>query len=132
MSEYTAEQVEQVQRRMAVASHSDCEDAAAMLHAYAATLRQQAERCPYCDNTGDVHSIDGEWRGEYHECKARQAERGDGAVSDADIHRLLRSQKPFGELHPSDYERMREAVAPLLRAPAEQGGMVDDALDAQL
>jgi hypothetical protein len=50
--------------------------------AYAATLRQQAERCPYCDNTGDVHSIDGEWRGECHECKARHAERGDGAVSD--------------------------------------------------
>src|ERR1700757_4904925 len=22
------------------------------------------ERCPYCDNTGDVHGIDGEWRGE--------------------------------------------------------------------
>lgn len=21
------------------------------------------ERCPYCDDTGDVHSIDGEWRG---------------------------------------------------------------------
>lgn len=22
-----------------------------------------AKRCPYCDDTGDVHSIDGEWRG---------------------------------------------------------------------
>lgn len=21
------------------------------------------EVCPYCDNTGDVHSADGEWRG---------------------------------------------------------------------
>lgn len=26
------------------------------------------ERCEYCDGTGDVHSFDGEWRGECHEC----------------------------------------------------------------
>ena len=25
--------------------------------------RENDGRCPYCDDTGDVHSIDGEWRG---------------------------------------------------------------------
>jgi len=32
----------------------------------------QPNRCPYCDDTGDVHSIDGEWRGTCH-CPAGQA-----------------------------------------------------------
>lgn len=27
------------------------------------TQLDQKERCPYCDGTGDVHSIDGQWRG---------------------------------------------------------------------
>src|ERR1700744_3588560 len=36
---------------------------------YAPMLETAPEpRCPYCDNTGDVHSIDGEWRGECNEC----------------------------------------------------------------
>lgn len=26
-------------------------------------LLAQPERCKYCDGTGDIHSIDGEWRG---------------------------------------------------------------------
>jgi len=30
------------------------------------------KRCPNCDDTGDVHSIDGEWRGTC-ECPAGQA-----------------------------------------------------------
>jgi hypothetical protein len=32
----------------------------------------QPNRCPNCDDTGDVHSIDGEWRGTCH-CPAGQA-----------------------------------------------------------
>lgn len=28
-----------------------------------AALRQGAQRCEYCDGTGDVHALDGEWRG---------------------------------------------------------------------
>lgn len=27
-------------------------------------------RCPHCDDTGDVHGLDGEWRGECVQCKA--------------------------------------------------------------
>ena len=34
-------------------------------------LAQPACRCPNCDGTGDVHSPDGQWRGECH-CKAQQ------------------------------------------------------------
>lgn len=30
-------------------------------------------RCGYCDGTGDVHSIDGEWRGVCTECEAGEA-----------------------------------------------------------
>lgn len=32
-------------------------------------------RCEYCDDTGDVHSPDGEWRGECTECEAALAAR---------------------------------------------------------
>lgn len=41
----------------------------------------KAERCPYCDGTGDVHSVDGQWRGRCScpDGKAEQAE----APSDA-------------------------------------------------
>lgn len=31
-------------------------------------------RCPYCDGTGDVHSITGEWRGACTECDANDPE----------------------------------------------------------
>lgn len=27
--------------------------------------------CPYCNGTGDIHSIDGEWRGQCTECKPK-------------------------------------------------------------
>jgi len=30
----------------------------------------KGSRCEYCDGTGDVHSIDGEWRGVCTECDA--------------------------------------------------------------
>jgi hypothetical protein len=40
----------------------------------AAPQPAQAERCKYCDDTGDVHSIDGQWRGRCT-CKAAQAEQ---------------------------------------------------------
>lgn len=42
--------------------------------AWQAAQAQAAERCKYCDNTGDVHSPTGEWRGVCTECKqvARQ------------------------------------------------------------
>lgn len=35
---------------------------------------QTEKRCQYCDGTGDVHSIDGQWRGECHCQKQAQAE----------------------------------------------------------
>ena len=44
----------------------------AMLAASPAQPVQPPKRCPNCDDTGDVHSIDGEWRGVCH-CPAGQA-----------------------------------------------------------
>jgi uncharacterized paraquat-inducible protein A len=40
------------------------------------------ERCEYCDGTGDVHSIDGEWRGECTECDASKPERQTATIED--------------------------------------------------
>jgi hypothetical protein len=46
------------------------EQAAQLLYtASISKLAALAERCEYCDNTGDVHSIDGEWRSECTVCK---------------------------------------------------------------
>lgn len=39
-----------------------------------AAPQAETQRCPNCDDTGDVHSIDGEWRGICH-CPAGQALR---------------------------------------------------------
>jgi uncharacterized paraquat-inducible protein A len=40
------------------------------------------KRCEYCDGTGDVHSIDGEWRGECTECDASKPERQTATIED--------------------------------------------------
>lgn len=125
MSEYTAGQVERAAGSVRVRSSDELE-VERMLCAYAAALRQQ-ERCPYCDNTGDVHSIDGEWRGECHECKARHAERGDGAVSDEVVgaawnayEQSMSTRERFTQAYKRIAMRVAiEAAAPLLRAPAE-------------
>ena len=39
------------------------------------------QRCTYCDGTGDVHSIDGEWRGTCH-CAAAPAPQAQDALQD--------------------------------------------------
>lgn len=41
--------------------------------ALAAAPQPQPERCKYCDGTGDVHSITGEWRG-VCDCEAGKAQ----------------------------------------------------------
>lgn len=53
--------------------HSDdqiYEFASARVKAALASNKAVVPRCQYCDGTGDVHSIDGEWRGECTECDA--------------------------------------------------------------
>ena len=42
----------------------------------------KVERCRYCDGTGDVHSLDGEWRGTCTECTAPTggAQAGDALI----------------------------------------------------
>lgn len=50
------------------------------------------KRCEYCDGTGDVHSIDGEWRGACTACKAPEAPlrisagRRDGGWQEFDVN----------------------------------------------
>ena len=39
------------------------DNARAALAALRSMPAEPVKRCPYCDDTGDVHSIDGEWRG---------------------------------------------------------------------
>ena len=43
-------------------------------------------RCPYCDGTGDVHSITGEWRGVCTECNANVPEIHEVRFRRHDIH----------------------------------------------
>ena len=33
-----------------------------------------AQRCPLCDNTGDIHDLTGEWRGRCPDCTANMGE----------------------------------------------------------
>ena len=48
------------------------DNARAALAALRSMPAEPVKRCPYCDDTGDVHSIDGEWRGTCN-CPAGQA-----------------------------------------------------------
>lgn len=88
MSEYTAGQVERAAGSMRVRSSDELE-VERMLCAYAATLRQQAER-------GDVADLTN-WQRHY-------------------------------SIGPAAMDALSNLLAPLLRAPAEQGGRVDVAM----
>lgn len=55
----------------------------------AAPAEQQAPRCSYCDGTGDVHGIDGEWRGICTECDAGTALRQQAAPKAAPTRTAL-------------------------------------------
>ena len=59
--------------RAALAQQDDSLQTKYLKSELAHTLAQHGEqRCTYCDGTGDVHSIDGEWRGTCH-CAAAPA-----------------------------------------------------------
>lgn len=47
----------------------DAADRNLIIRALSNSTQGADKRCQYCDNTGDVHSIDGEWRGVCTECK---------------------------------------------------------------
>lgn len=49
----------------------------AALSALRSMPAEPVKRCPYCDDTGDVHSIDGEWRGTC-KCPAGQPQQAEG------------------------------------------------------
>lgn len=54
----------------------------------------QAERCPYCGDTGDVHSIDGQWRGT---CTCEAGQQPAQAEQKADLVRWQRRHSNFDE-----------------------------------
>ncbi|MFM0503911.1 hypothetical protein [Paraburkholderia caffeinilytica] len=86
MSELTDEQIESV-----VSAWFDY--TAESRGDFVGRMRKALERaeafrhCQYCDGTGDVHSIDGEWRGECTECGASKL--GEKTVTVADVSRAL-------------------------------------------
>jgi uncharacterized paraquat-inducible protein A len=60
------------------------------------------ERCQYCDGTGDVHSIDGEWRGECTECDASKPEHQTATIEDVSgalYSHLMRGAFDIGEAY---------------------------------
>lgn len=89
-----------------------------------ATLSQPAtKRCEYCDGTGDVHSIDGEWRGVCTECHPASAR----VVSDGDVDTACAAfAMKRGRTWPQSYsaedrDGLRDAIRAALEslAPAE-------------
>lgn len=58
--------------RMYCTSKGKCSRVVAAAAPAAPEQQEPTKRCPNCDDTGDVHSIDGEWRGVCH-CPAGQA-----------------------------------------------------------
>lgn len=57
-------------------------------------------RCGYCDGTGDVHSLDGEWRGVCTECE-------DGAALRASIASWV-AWRAYSKAWPEAMAGMRE------------------------
>lgn len=75
---------------------------------------QQEPRCSYCDGTGDVHSIDGEWRGICTECEAGSALRMQAAPKaapkDHELRELVNRLRDIArEFHGS--QQLRERIA---------------------
>lgn len=73
---------------------------------------QAEKRCQYCDGTGDVHSIDGQWRGECHCQKQPQAE----AVSDDLRDRLVAISQAIAD---QDDRAAQAMIREILAAPQQ-------------
>lgn len=78
----------------------------------------QPKRCQYCDGTGDVHSIDGQWRGSCN-CEAAQLEQelvqgepvGDCAVGD-----ILGAAYDFRDAHLTGSTNLKRSAHAKLEA----------------
>lgn len=75
--------------------------------------------CEYCDGTGDVHSLDGEWRGECNQCPAAALH------AFKNFHRLLCERFGYGH-DERDWRRdqlsLIEFIAAKVQAPAVTPG----------
>lgn len=77
----------------------------------------EPKRCPYCDDTGDVHSIDGEWRGTC-ECPAGATPHTEAVQPDRSEKIPLLIPSNPGKL-PTEAVRMSEAEIDDLPLPKE-------------
>lgn len=73
--------------------------------------------CEYCDGTGDVHSLDGEWRGECNMCPAAALH------AFKNFHRLLCERFGYGH-DEKDWRRDQLSLIEFIAAkiPAPEGG----------
>lgn len=82
---------------------------------------QPEHRCSLCDNTGDIHTTTGEWRGECPHCRPEQAQQSEPSLTetmpyghdiDAYIEEFLKAAGS-SFMHyslPSSRERMRDVM----------------------
>lgn len=84
-------------------------------------------RCEYCDGTGDVHGLDGEWRGECTECEAAKLhtlEKERDEARTAHQQELERHRKTFTQLEQAKRELEEAAAKRIYEAWADQPGYV--------
>lgn len=92
---------------------AQCDKARAALTALR-SMPAEPVRCPYCDDTGDVHSIDGEWRGTC-KCPAGATPHTEAVrMSEAEINHLVDTHvggpTPSYPLGPEDWINFARAV----------------------
>lgn len=77
-----------------------------------ASAKVEGPRCEHCDGTGDVHSIDGEWRG-----RRPQTDEGEAVTMTADAPALVETVADLEPLPGYGYSM------PASPAPAASGGL---------
>lgn len=96
---------------------SDASVAAALARARAAVGSEyNGGRCTYCDGTGDVHRIDGEWLGECPDCKPKRAAVGERM--EALVRSICNATSKYDILG-ADLEAARSILAELQAPPAK-------------
>ena len=73
---------------------------------------QTKTSCEYCDGTGDVHSLDGEWRGKCNECPAAALH------AFKNFHRLLCERFGYGH-DEKDWQRDQVSLIEFIAGKAE-------------
>lgn len=122
-------------RRMVRASECDIAfiDAnIALCEADLARVVEPVARCKYCDDTGDVHGIDGEWRGVCTACDASKKDAVLQASIDF-IRELTGMEPPPIEVAPPEtfqpFKTFAETVCAIFTTPQEAAAQPSQAAD---